>query len=180
MSAWDFRPIQRADFALLGRWLAQPHVQRWWADDATPEGMESDYGGCVDGTEPAQVFIAWRNGRPAGLAQRLRWHDYPEYLQEMQGLYVVPAGALSIDYLIGEQSSTGRGWGTEMIAAFTQRLWGDHPSAPSVIVPVHEDNTASWRMLERMGFRRVAAGMLTPDNPADDDRHVVYRMDRPG
>lgn len=66
-----------------------------------------------------------------------------------------------------------------MIAAFMRLLWRDHPAAPAVIVPVHTDNIASWRMLERVGFRRIATGMFTPDNPADDGRHVVYRMDRP-
>ena len=179
VSGWDFRPIARSDYPLLGRWLLQPHVRRWWDDDASPKGIEADYGSCVDGTEPAQVFIARRDGHPAGLAQRLRWHDYPDYLQEMETICPVPAGAFSIDYLIGEQADAGQGWGTEMIAAFMRLLWRDHPATPAVIVPVHADNIASWRMLERVGFRRIAIGMLTPDNPADDGRHVVYRMDRP-
>jgi aminoglycoside 6'-N-acetyltransferase len=178
VSHWDFRPIARSDFPLLGHWLLQPHVRRWWDDDASPQGIEADYGACVDGAEPAQVFIALRNARPAGLAQRLRWHDYPGYLKEMKTVCPVPAGAFSIDYLIGEQADAGQGRGTEMIAAFMRLLWRDHPAAPAVVVPVHADNIASWRMLERVGFRRIATGMLTPDNPADDGRHVVYRMDR--
>jgi aminoglycoside 6'-N-acetyltransferase len=54
-----------------------------------------------------------------------------------------------------------------------------YPDAPAVIVPVVVGNTASWRMLERVGFRRVAQGPLTPDNPIDEPEHYVYRFDRP-
>jgi aminoglycoside 6'-N-acetyltransferase len=40
-------------------------------------------------------------------------------------------------------------------------------------------NTASWRALEKAGFRRVASGDLPPDNPVDDPLHHVLRIDRP-
>jgi aminoglycoside 6'-N-acetyltransferase len=48
-----------------------------------------------------------------------------------------------------------------------------------VIVPVHADNIASWRTLEKAGLTRVAHGELDPDNPIDDRRHYIYRVDRP-
>ena len=35
------------------------------------------------------------------------------------------------------------------------------------------------RAVERAGFRRVAAGELTPDNPIDNRDHYVYQVDRP-
>ena len=46
------------------------------------------------------------------------------------------------------------------------------------LVPVHADNRASWRALERAGFTRVAEGDLEPDNPQDTRDHVVYRRRR--
>ena len=48
-----------------------------------------------------------------------------------------------------------------------------------MIVPVSSANVASWRLLEQAGFRLVAEGALTRDNPIDDDAHRVYRIDRP-
>jgi aminoglycoside 6'-N-acetyltransferase len=33
--------------------------------------------------------------------------------------------------------------------------------------------------LEKAGFRLVGEAELEPDNPVDDRRHVVYRLDRP-
>ena len=66
-----------------------------------------------------------------------------------------------------------------MITALVEAGWSDIPAADTVVVPVATANTASWRALERAGFRRVAEGELEPDNPIDDRAHVVYRIDRP-
>jgi aminoglycoside 6'-N-acetyltransferase len=179
LSGWTFRPLARADYLLVAHWLRQPHVARWWADDASPQGFEADYGGVIDGTEPCDVFIALRDGAAFGLIQRLRWHAYPDYVREAQALLPIPPGAWSIDYLVGELHHTGQGWGSAMVGAFVQRLWADHPEVSCIVVPVHVENRASWRALERQGFVRVAHGELSPDNPADSREHVVLRLDRP-
>ena len=137
------------------------------------------YGGCVDGTEPAEAFIGTRAGRDIALVQRFRLDAYPHYREEVAALTQIPRGTSSIDYLIGPEDAIGRGWGTQLIRTFTARLWRDDPDSASTIVPVHAENHASWRALERAGFRRVAAGHLTPDNPTDTPEHFVYRLDRP-
>jgi aminoglycoside 6'-N-acetyltransferase len=175
---FDFRPIARSDFPLLAHWLRQPHVARWWADDPSPEAMEADYGGCIDGTEPADVFIVNHAGRPFGLAQRLMLASYPEYQEALRPLLPLTPGSASIDYLVGEQGETGRGLGTAMIAAFVEKLWRDWPQATDLIVPVHAENRASWRALERAGFTRGCEGELDPDNPADSRAHVIYVIAR--
>ena len=177
--AFTFRPLARTDYPTLRRWLQTPHVARWWADDPSDEGLEEMYGGCIDGTEPAQVFIAERGGRAIGLAQRFRIDAYSGYREEIAAFTEIPAGTSSIDYLIGPEDAIRRGWGTEMIRAFIARLWQDDAEAMSIIVPVHAGNPASWRALERAKFRRVAAGQMTPDNPIDTTDHFVYRLDRP-
>ena len=179
MPSFQFHLLTRSDFPLLCRWLVQPHVQRWWADDASPEAVERDYGSTVDGTEPAEVFIAWRDGQPFGLAQRFRIAAYPEYVRALAPLTEVPQEAWSIDYFVGEPSDTGRGRGTAMLEAFTRQLWRDQLSASALIVPVHVQNIASWRALEKTGFIRAAEGPLVPDNPADTLHHYIYRLERP-
>ena len=178
MGPFAFRPLTRSDFPLLRHWLLQPHVQRWWADDPSPEALEADYGGCIDGTEPAQVFIALRDGAPFGLAQRLRLAAYPQYVTDLQPLVDVPPASASIDYLVGDEANTRRGLGTQMLRAFVERLWQDDPECSSLIVPVHAENVASWRALEKIGFVRAARGDLEPDNPADTRDHYVMRMER--
>ncbi len=57
--------------------------------------------------------------------------------------------------------------------------WTSYPEAPAIIVAVVAGNVGSWRALEKAGFRRIAEGDITPDNPVDPPRHVVLRIDRP-
>jgi aminoglycoside 6'-N-acetyltransferase len=176
---FTFRPLARADFVTLRQWLRTPHVARWWADDSSDEDLEAMYGGCIDGTEPAEVFIAEHAGRAIGLVQRFRIDAYSQYREELAALAEIPARSSSIDYLIGPEDAIGRGWGTGLIRAFTALLWREDAAAVAIVVPVHAANRASWRALERAGFQRVAMGALTPDNPIDTTDHFIYRLDRP-
>jgi aminoglycoside 6'-N-acetyltransferase len=174
-----FRPITRDDFALIARWLAEPLVWRWWHDDPAPEAVEALFGPTVDGTDPTQVFVVALHDEPIGLIQRYCLDDEPEFGAELAAVCEVPAGALSLDYFVSESAHRGRGLGTRMIATLVEDCWSAYPGAPAVIVAVIVANRSSWRALERAGFRRVAQGPMTPDNPIDPPDHVIYRIDRP-
>lgn len=174
-----FRPLDRGDFGLLARWLAAPHVRRWWAHEFDADSVEADFGPTVDGDEPAEDFVALADGEPVGLIQWCLFRDYPEYADEMADVYPVDDTTGSIDYFVGDADRIGRGLGTALIAAFVERVWATQPDVTHLVVPVHADNVASWRALEKAGFRRVAQGLLEPDNPDDDERHEILRIDRP-
>ncbi|TDD67547.1 GNAT family N-acetyltransferase [Jiangella aurantiaca] len=174
-----FRPVTRADFALLRRWLEQPHVARWWNHATTSEALDRDFGGTADGTEPGEDLLALDDGEPVGLVQRSRLVDFADYRDEFAALTDVPDGAVTIDYLVGDPGRVGRGLGTAMIRAVVADTWRAYPRAPAVLVAVVAANARSWRALERAGFRRVAEGPMNPDNPVDDPLHYVYRLDRP-
>jgi aminoglycoside 6'-N-acetyltransferase len=179
--AWgpiDFRRVGRSDFPLLGRWLAEPHVARWWNHESTPEAVERDFGPSVDGTEPNRDYLVLVEGRPIGLIQYSRLAECPEYVAELEPLTPVPDEAVSIDYLIGDPTLVGRGLGTAMLSRFVERIWSTAPRADSIIVPVNKANVASWRALLKVGFRVVARGELEPDNPIDDRQHEILRLDR--
>lgn len=175
-----FERLTREHFDLLGRWLAEPHVARWWAHDPSPAAVEDDFGDVVDGLEPAEDFLTFEDGVPIGIVQYCRFHDYPEYVEEMAPVYPVSTDVASIDYLIGDPQRVGRGLGTAMIAAFVNDVWERHPDVMAIVVPVNSANVASWRALLSAGFRLVARGDLTPDNPIDDPGHEILRIDRPG
>jgi aminoglycoside 6'-N-acetyltransferase len=174
-----FRRITRDDFELIGRWLAEPMVWRWWHDDPAPEAVQAQFGPTVDGADPTQVFVVALGGGPVGLIQRYCLDDEPEFGAELAALCEVPAGALGLDYFVSEPANRGQGLGTRMIAALVEDCWSAYPGAPAVIVAVIVANRPSWRALERAGFRRVAQGPMTPDNPIDPPDHVIYRIDRP-
>ncbi len=48
----------------------------------------------------------------------------------------------------------GRGFATEVVAALTQSLAG-RPGVKRVLARTAPDNVASWRVLEKVGFRRL-------------------------
>ena len=175
----DLRPLTRADLGLLGRWLAEPLVTRWWHDDPRPAALEAQYGPSIDGTDPTRVYLGLHEGRPVGLVQVYRFADEPGSFAELSAVCRVPAGALSIDYLVGAQADRGRGLGAAMIAAAVARGFADHPDAHDVLVPVVRANTASWRALQRAGATWYADGQIEPDNPVDSRDHVVFRFTRP-
>jgi aminoglycoside 6'-N-acetyltransferase len=177
MMTW--RHVTPGDFPLLARWLAAPHVARWWHHETSAQAVERDFGPSARREEPNEDLLAFLDGAPLGLLQRSFLHDYPEYRTELASVTAVPAGAMTIDYLIGDAVNVGQGIGTSMIRSALEQLWADHNDAECVIVAVHADNIASWRALEKAGLRRVGSGEIEPDNPVDDRRHHLYRVDRP-
>ncbi|MFD5318869.1 GNAT family N-acetyltransferase [Streptomyces sp. NPDC127098] len=174
-----FRRLTEPDFPLLAGWLARPHVARWWHHETSAEAVARDFGPAARGEEPSDDLLALFDRRPAGLVQRCAFADYPEYRAELAAVVPVPAGAVTVDYLIGEPGLLGRGLGAAMVRAVLELTWAELPAVGCVLVPVVAANRASWRTLERAGLRRVGAGELTPDNPVDDPLHYVYRLDRP-
>jgi aminoglycoside 6'-N-acetyltransferase len=178
MDGLSLRPLARADFPLLATWLATPHVARWWNHETTPEAIERDFGPAVDGVDPTEVFVAESGMKAVGLVQRHAFADYPDWRDEMSALVDVPEGALSVDYFVGAADRLRCGFGAAMVGEVVRSGWQARPSATAVIVAVSAANVASWRLLERVGFARIAEGEMTPDNPIDGPEHFVYRLDR--
>ena len=174
----SFRPLARADFPELSRWLSEPLIAWWWAYDPSIAAIEKEYGDAIDRTGPLEAFIVEIDGIAAGLIQRCFWHDEPDSIAEVAPFVALPERAMSIDYLLSDDARGG-GRGTAMVARFVAQLWRDHPECPCIIVPVHADNRASWRVLERNGFIRIAECELEPDHPEHTRDHVIYRLDRP-
>jgi aminoglycoside 6'-N-acetyltransferase len=173
-----FRPVDRSDLQLLGRWFAAEHVQPWWREASDPVTLEAGYGPSIDGADPTELFVVELSGRPVGFIQRCLLGDNPDYRQAL-----APAGtdpdAATIDYLIGEQDQVGHGVGTAMITAFVQDTWRRYPDVEAIVVAVQQANIASWRALAKAGFRRVWSGVVDSGHPSDDGDSHVYVLVRP-
>ena len=140
--------------------------------------MEGTYGPMVDGSDPTEGFIVLSAGEPVGFMQRYLLDDNPEWRRAVAvGCGAVTAAA--IDYLIGVESATGQGLGPQMIAALVDDCWSAYPDVEAIVVDVLQENRASWRALERAGFRRVWEGMLNSAHPSDDGPSFLYVMSRP-
>lgn len=173
-----FRTLTRDDLPMLARWLAEPLVARWWSENP-PDRVEQDFGPHLDDARTeCRVIIA--DGQEVGMVMRYSLATDPSGVAELTGAGIeVPAGAWSMDYLIGEPTARGRGVGAAMAARAVAEIWDRHPGASCVIVPVNVENPRSWGALLRAGFRRLPDAELTPDNPGDTPLHAICRIDRP-
>lgn len=172
----SLRPFTREDYWLLTSWLREPLVARWWADDSSLLAIEEQYGPSIDGIEAAHMLVACEDtGAAYGLIQWYHYVDESDYVAELGDAVELPGGATSIDYLIGSPDFRGKGLASAMVMAVLEPI--RDAGSRTVVVPVHAENEDSWRMLERCGFRFVGVADLEPDNPTDDRRHVVYRLD---
>jgi aminoglycoside 6'-N-acetyltransferase len=179
-----FRPLERSDLDLLADWLGRPHVTPWWKEPFDFAAVEATYGPMADGTDRTEGFFAVREGQPLAFLQRYRFDDNPEWqrvvaeaLAEAAGDVIGPSAG--IDYLIGDQTMTGRGLGRQMIAAFVDLTWSRYPDITAVVVAVDQGNEASWRALQGAEFLRTWSGVLNSDDPSDEGPSYLYVRRRP-
>jgi aminoglycoside 6'-N-acetyltransferase len=170
--------MRRTDLPMLDRWLQQPHVREWWRGE--PEDLAAvgeKYGPCIDGGDPTELFVIEADdGRPVGMIQRFLFADEPEWSVALADLVDV-SDAAGVDYLVGEPAAVGRGIGTAAIAEMTGLIFQWRP-VTSIVVTVQQANPASWRALEKAGFRRVGAGEFESSDPSDDGPQFVYVIER--
>src|SRR5262249_38440385 len=148
-----FAPLLEADLPLLHGWLNEPGVVLWWeGDDVSWEAVVRDYWAS---REPTEHWIASVGGRPLGWIQCYAAADDPEE-GEPWCARSADRRAAGIDYLIGQSHDRGHGMGTAMIRAFVADVvFGRHPKWTQVCAAPDVGNVASWRALEKAGFRSL-------------------------
>lgn len=156
--ALNFRPLAKTDFALFARWLGRPHVQKWWPEPATVEHVAKEYGACTDGDYTTRVYVVEDGSKPIGIIQCFELESYPEWAK----LLSMP-GAISIDYLIGEEEYIGRGLGMRMIKEFIDTVARPlYPNATGVVTSAELANLASLGALAKAGFE--VGGIITGEH----------------
>ena len=166
VAAWPsiaFRPLTRADFRDVVAWQAQPHVARWWGEEATGlQAAEAHYGPAIDGDDPARLWVLELNGRSVGFLQDYRIGDHPAY-----ALLTARPDAVGFDYLVGDPGWVGRGVGTRMLWVYLRDVVvPGYPEASELFAAPDHRNLASLRVLDKLGFTRG----LWFDEPQSDGR----------
>jgi aminoglycoside 6'-N-acetyltransferase len=158
-----FRSMTRADFAEVVRWQREPHVARWWSDEAPDiDGAEKHYGPALDGTDPTRMWVVELDGRSIGFVQDYRIRDHPEY-----SLLTGEPDAIGFDYAIGDPSWVDRGIGTRMLWTYLRDVVRPHyPEALTFFAAPDHRNKGSLRVLEKLGFTEG----LWFDEPQADGR----------
>ncbi len=145
------RPLTEADLPLLARWIARPHVARWWHEPGGLADIRAEYLPCINGADPTQALVVELADTPVGFAQWYRWADNAEHAQ----LLGAASDEAGIDYLLGETQYCGRGLGSRLIATMLDRIRTGWPAVGGVLVDPEQRNLASCRVLEKNGLRLV-------------------------
>jgi aminoglycoside 6'-N-acetyltransferase len=172
-----FRRLVDDDLPVLHHWLNDPGVVQWWeGSDVSWEAVVSDYGSAM--TDPVEHWIASAGGRDVGWIQCYAAVDIPEETDDWWS-FGVDRDAAGIDYLLGEPGSRGRGLGSAMIRAFVSAVvFGRHPEWRQACAAPFAANVASWRALEKAGFRCLGVieddegpcRLMAIDRPTDEFR----------
>lgn len=166
-------PMGWEDLRWLERWLAAPHVARWWNEDADPASVPAKYGPCIDGTEPTRLHLIQLDG-PIGFVQTYAWSDHAEHAGRL-GAHSTEMG---LDLAIGEVQHVGRGVGPRVLRQVLDELVWVRVGVTGCVTDPDVRNVRSVRAFEKAGFvwettRRIPG-------PEGDYDVAVVRVRRPG
>jgi RimJ/RimL family protein N-acetyltransferase/catechol 2,3-dioxygenase-like lactoylglutathione lyase family enzyme len=167
-----FRLLTAADLPLLHRWLHEPHVTRWWGDDAEPtfEEVEAKYLLRIGEETLSEQWLIEVDGAPVGWIQCYDLADWPA---TAAAYGVEGRGTAGVDLLIGSIDRIGRGLGPAALRAFAvEVVFGRHPDWHTVAGAPHRDNRRSRRAFEKAGFHFVR------DVVEDGEPGLLYAADR--
>jgi aminoglycoside 6'-N-acetyltransferase len=167
-----FRPLARDDFPQVASWLREPHVAEWWQEPHDSDGVEREFGPCVEGTDPTRVFVILSAERPVGVIQTYRLDDNPGYAVAIG----IESGA-GLDLFVGDPSMVGRGFGSSAIRLFLERVvWRVYPDVLHCAAGPSVRNLRSQRAFQRAGF--VVRGPV--HIPGEEDDELIMVATRPG
>jgi RimJ/RimL family protein N-acetyltransferase len=150
----NFRKLTDDDLPLMHAWLNEPGVVEWWeGNDVSWEGVVRDY--AAANWDDAEHWLATLDGREVGWIQCWPTTGSPDECARWWELGVDKTAA-GIDYLVGDPAGRGKGVGSAMIRGFVRDVvFGMHPDWTQACADPFEANTASWKALEKAGFRFV-------------------------
>jgi aminoglycoside 6'-N-acetyltransferase len=139
--SYEFRRASAGDLELIGGWLRQRHVAKWWRNgDEQLAQIRAHIAG--DGTESYVVAI---DGRPFGYVQCYATAASPIAVVRSQ-----PAGSRGIDLFIGEPGYLRNGHGHLMLRRFAERLHCE--GAPRLVADPDPRNIDAIGCFGRAGF----------------------------
>lgn len=115
-------------------WVKKPQVKNTWFQ----EGYESldKYYEKIEGNGYDYPFVIYLNDKPIGYIQTSDLYDYSIKCPNPKGLFTneVP-GTFCLDVFIGEEEYLNKGYGTETVKAFADKLFKDFKAKKILIDP---------------------------------------------
>ncbi|MET0421014.1 MAG: GNAT family N-acetyltransferase, partial [Acidimicrobiia bacterium] len=179
MVAVTLRALSEDDFPALATWVQAEHVQEWWRDDGSLDAVREQYGPCVTGIDPTEVFVIVSGGEDLGIVQRYRVAAHSEWRDTLERTGLALPDAAGLDYLIGVPSRIGQGIGTEAVARCSALTFADWLDIERIVVTPQAANRASCRVLEHAGYALRWTGQLESSDPSDFGPSALYVLERP-
>ena len=153
-----FRPLERADLAVMHAWLQRPHVAEWWTPTPSAAELAEDY----FPAEPTstRACIAMLRDEPLGFIQCYTAMGSGEGWWENER----DPGVRGVDQFLANAHQLGRGYGSAMVRAFVDEIFTD-PAVTRVQTDPSPDNERAIRAYRKAGFVDHAR-VETPDGPA--------------
>ncbi|NLV36170.1 MAG: acetyltransferase [Clostridiaceae bacterium] len=140
------RKVEDADISLLAEWLNKDYILKWYGDTADWlfEIRERS-----NSFAWIHHFIVMEGQTPIGFCQYYDCYD----AKDMEDWYIVtqPGDTFTIDYLIGNESYLGRGYGKAIVKLLSDTIQTKE-QARQIIVQPEQDNHASNHVLMANGY----------------------------
>ena len=164
-----FRPLAGADFPMLTRWLAEPHVRQFvQKTPITLAEVEAKYAPRVRGEQPLICHLACQDGAPFGYLQAYRNRDWADDAQVMGH-----ADGLSLDLHIGDPAFLGKGLGRAMLGGYLREVALPHYGETVAYIAHDLDNAAALACSGCVGFKPLTQFL------EDGETKQLLRFDRP-
>ncbi|MCD8102423.1 MAG: acetyltransferase [Alistipes sp.] len=144
------RKLDRNDFPLMEKWLANDHVAAFLGDaDEWLEEMRDNFANA----RWISYYIGEQDDRPVGFIQHYETSSAPV------GIWTqAPKFSLGIDFFIGEEQDLGKGYATAMVGVMKKKLRFEG-LCKYVVADPDKSNRASVRVLEKNGFILQPSGL---------------------
>ncbi|HEU4377970.1 MAG TPA: GNAT family N-acetyltransferase [Hyphomicrobiaceae bacterium] len=151
-ASYQFDPMSAADLPLLRSWLAAPHVAKWWGEPEVELGYVRDM---IEGRDTTRPFIFSVDGEPAGYIQYwfIGHHQNQTWIADHPWLAELPSDAIGVDLTIGDPDKLGKGIGSRVLRAFTERLV--RQGYKHIIIDPDPVNHRAVRAYEKAGYRAI-------------------------
>jgi aminoglycoside 6'-N-acetyltransferase len=170
-SSYTFTSLREEDLDLVQRWLLEPHVKRWWDDGVKtpyPKATIEEYREAIQGRDPTYHYLAWIDGRRAGMFQHYRIGDDPEYAAAL----ALGEDAIGVDLFIGEADLVGHAHGPAMIRQFLRDVAFPFHHIDVCVIGPSVKNVSAIRAYEKAGFRALREATV----PGEADPEYLMRL----
>lgn len=161
------RPVAASDLELIGQWLAEPHVARWWLTATTIDDELADIRAAMRSDDATEVLVASAGAKPIGWCQWYPWRDTPAEAAELG----TGPDDIGIDYAIGAPDRVGCSFGSAMIGELVRRVRAN--SSAAIVCEPDAANIASRRVLEKNGFELLDVRNLSFEL---EPLNAIYRL----